>query len=81
MEEKTPAENKVDKVDLKTDLAKNINVEEPILKENPNRFVLFPIQHSDIWEMYKKQEASIWTAEELDLSPDLHDWANKLNDY
>ena len=43
MEEKTPAENKVDKVDLKTDLAKNINVEEPILKENPNRFVLFPI--------------------------------------
>jgi len=80
MEEKTPAENKVDKVDLKTDLAKNINVEEPILKENPNRFVLFPIQHSDIWEMYKKQEASIWTAEELDLSPDLHDWANKLND-
>ena len=80
MEEKTPAKNKVDKVDLKTDLAKNINVEEPILKENPNRFVLFPIQHSDIWEMYKKQEASIWTAEELDLSPDLHDWANKLND-
>ncbi|MDB4710543.1 ribonucleotide-diphosphate reductase subunit beta [Flavobacteriales bacterium] len=55
-------------------------VEEPILKENPNRFVLFPIQHSDIWEMYKKQEASIWTAEELDLSNDLHDWANKLND-
>ncbi|MDG2369277.1 MAG: ribonucleotide-diphosphate reductase subunit beta [Flavobacteriales bacterium] len=55
-------------------------VEEPILKENPNRFVLFPIQHSDIWEMYKKQEASIWTAEELDLSNDLHDWANKLNE-
>ena len=80
MEEKTPAENKVDKVDLKTDLAKNINVEEPILKENPNRFVLFPIQHSDIWEMYKKQEASIWTAEELDLSPDLVDWESKLND-
>ena len=42
--------------------------------------MLFPIQHSDIWEMYKKQEASIWTAEELDLSNDLHDWANKLND-
>jgi len=57
-----------------------ITVEEPILKENPNRFVLFPIQHSDIWEMYKKQEASIWTAEELDLSPDLVDWESKLND-
>jgi ribonucleoside-diphosphate reductase beta chain len=80
MEGKAPLEKKVDHVDLKTDLSKNISVEEPILKENPNRFVLFPIQHSDIWEMYKKQEASIWTAEELDLSPDLHDWANKLND-
>ena len=61
-------------IDLKKDLDPNITIEEPILKENPNRFVLFPIQHSDIWEMYKKQEASIWTAEELDLSPDLIDW-------
>ena len=67
-------------IDLKKDLDLNITVEEPILKENPNRFVLFPIQHSDIWEMYKKQEASIWTAEELDLSPDLVDWESKLND-
>ena len=80
MEEKTPAEIKAENVDLKKELSKDIAVEEPILKENPNRFVLFPIQHSDIWEMYKKQEASIWTAEELDLSNDLHDWANKLND-
>ncbi|MBH20071.1 MAG: ribonucleoside-diphosphate reductase [Crocinitomicaceae bacterium] len=67
-------------IDLKKDLDLNITIEEPILKENPNRFVLFPIQHSDIWEMYKKQEASIWTAEELDLSPDLIDWETKLND-
>ena len=67
-------------IDLKKDLDPNISVEEPILKENPNRFVLFPIQHADIWEMYKKQEASIWTAEELDLSPDLNDWETKLND-
>ena len=80
MEEKTPAEIKAENVDLNKELSKDIAVEEPILKENPNRFVLFPIQHSDIWEMYKKQEASIWTAEELDLSNDLHDWANKLND-
>ena len=80
MEEKIPAEIKADKVDLKKELSKDIAVEAPILKANPNRFVLFPIQHSDIWEMYKKQEASIWTAEELDLSSDLHDWANKLND-
>ena len=69
-----------DNIDLNKELDSNITVEEPILKENPNRFVLFPIQHSDIWEMYKKQEASIWTAEELDLSPDLVDWDSKLND-
>ncbi|PCJ22683.1 MAG: ribonucleoside-diphosphate reductase [Flavobacteriales bacterium] len=54
--------------------------EEPILKDNPNRFVLFPIQHDDIWQFYKDQQASIWTAEEIDLSQDLHDWENKLND-
>ena len=67
-------------IDLEKELDTKITVEEPILKENPNRFVLFPIQHSDIWEMYKKQEASFWTAEELDLSPDLVDWESKLND-
>jgi len=67
-------------IDLEKELDTKITVEEPILKENPNRFVLFPIQHSDIWEMYKKQEASIWTAEELDLSPDLVDWDSKLNE-
>jgi len=53
--------------------------EEPILKENKNRFVLFPIQHNDIWQMYKQEEASFWTAEEIDLSQDLTDW-DKLND-
>ena len=53
---------------------------EPLLKENKNRFVIFPIQHHDIWEWYKKSEASFWTAEEIDLHQDLSDWANKLND-
>jgi ribonucleoside-diphosphate reductase beta chain len=53
---------------------------EPILEENKSRFVLFPIQHDDIWAFYKKAEASFWTAEEIDLSPDLIDWENKLND-
>jgi len=47
---------------------------EPILKENKDRFVLFPIQHNDIWEFYKKAEASFWTAEEIDLGQDLTDW-------
>ena len=52
---------------------------EPILQENANRFVIFPIKHHDIWEWYKKMEASFWTAEEIDLSQDLNDWNNKLN--
>ena len=53
---------------------------EPILTENPGRFVLFPIEHDDIWNFYKKSEASFWTAEEIDLSADLIDWKTKLND-
>ncbi len=53
---------------------------EPILKEDPNRFVIFPIKHPDLWDWYKKQQAMIWTAEEIDLSQDLNDWNNKLND-
>ncbi len=51
-------------------------VKEPILIEDPNRFVVFPIQHADIWEYYKKAEASFWTAEEIDLAQDLKDWEN-----
>jgi ribonucleoside-diphosphate reductase beta chain len=53
---------------------------EPILQENKNRFVIFPIQHHDLWDWYKKQEACIWTAEEIDLSQDIIDWESKLND-
>lgn len=55
-------------------------ITEPLLIENKDRFVIFPIQHNDIWQFYKNAEASFWTAEEVDLSPDLHDWQNKLND-
>ncbi|KAK0457813.1 ribonucleotide reductase small subunit [Desarmillaria tabescens] len=54
--------------------------EEPLLKETKSRFVLFPIQYHEIWQMYKKHEASFWTAEEMDLSKDLHDWNNRMND-
>ncbi|KAH7083898.1 ribonucleoside-diphosphate reductase-like protein subunit M2 [Paraphoma chrysanthemicola] len=53
---------------------------EPLLQENPGRFVLFPIKYHDVWQMYKKAEASFWTAEEIDLSKDLHDWNKRLND-
>jgi len=52
---------------------------EPILTENKQRFVLFPIQYHEVWEMYKKAEASFWTAEEVDLAQDLTDW-EKLNE-
>jgi|TARA_B110000977_G_scaffold187344_1_gene254343 ribonucleotide reductase beta subunit family protein with ferritin-like domain len=52
---------------------------EPILVENPGRFVLFPIKYDKLWEAYKKAESSFWTAEEIDFSKDTNDW-NKLND-
>jgi ribonucleotide reductase beta subunit family protein with ferritin-like domain len=52
--------------------------DEPILKENPSRFVLFPIKYNDIWQMYKEHLASFWIAEEIDLVTDLDDW-EKLN--
>ena len=55
------------------------NATEPILQENKDRFVLFPIRHHDVWKFYKQAEASFWTAEEIDLSHDLRDWAT-LND-
>ncbi len=55
-------------------------IQEPILKDNKDRFVIFPIEHHDIWQWYKKQEACFWTAEEIDLQQDLTDWNNKLSD-
>jgi ribonucleoside-diphosphate reductase beta chain len=82
-------ETKIEKseADITSVLPKNTTLEnensmqeEPILKEDAKRFVLFPIQHDDIWSFYKKSEASFWTAEEIDLESDLHDWENKLND-
>ena len=47
---------------------------EPMLQENLDRFVLFPIEHDDIWGMYKQHAASFWTAEEIDLAEDMKDW-------
>ena len=54
-------------------------VNEPLLSEEQNRYVLFPIQHKDIWEMYKKAEDSFWRTAEVDLSKDLTHW-NKLTE-
>ena len=47
---------------------------EKILVENPGRFVIFPIEHNDIWEFYKQHQAAFWTAEEVDLTNDIRDW-------
>merc|ERR1711937_104805 len=52
---------------------------DPLLMDNPRRWVMFPIQYPAVWEMYKKHEASFWTAEEVDLSQDTKDW-DKLNE-
>ena len=50
------------------------NITEPLLVPDDNRFVMFPIKHNDIWEMYKKQIDCFWRAEEIDLSKDLTNW-------
>uniref|UniRef100_A0A2P2LGV5 Ribonucleoside-diphosphate reductase small chain n=1 Tax=Rhizophora mucronata TaxID=61149 RepID=A0A2P2LGV5_RHIMU len=52
----------------------NQEEEEPILKEQNQRFCMFPIRYHQLWEMYKKAEASFWTAEEVDLSQDVQQW-------
>ena len=57
---------------------KALEKDEPLLKENPRRFVILPIQYDSIWKMYKKAKASFWTAEEVDLSQDFRDWNDKL---
>ena len=51
---------------------------EPLLDPSNDRFCAFPIKYQDIWEMYKKAQASFWTAEEIDLQEDLKYWS-KLN--
>jgi ribonucleoside-diphosphate reductase beta chain len=54
--------------------------DEPILRADPNRFVIFPIRHPHLWALYKKAEASFWTAEEIDLTMDTKDWENMTHD-
>jgi len=53
---------------------------EPLLEKNNSRFTLYPIEHQDIWDMYKTAVASFWTAEEIELTKDLNDWKYKLDD-
>ena len=63
-------------VDPKTELVLN----EPLLDTNVGRFTMFPLKYDDIWAMYKKAEASFWTAEEVDLSDDIKHWKNLSDD-
>ncbi len=53
---------------------------EPLLKENPNRFVMFPIEYHDIWELYKRHLGSFWTVEEVKLDKDMKDWISLTDD-
>ena len=54
-------------------------ISEPLLEDNPNRYVLFPIKDHDIWQLYKKMFDCMWRAEEIDLSKDMVHW-EKLTD-
>ncbi|PVU90556.1 hypothetical protein BB561_004822 [Smittium simulii] len=78
----TPSSNveTIHKTDNSVNPVKLRDQQEPLLKPNPDRFVLFPIKWHEIWQMYKKAEASFWTAEEVDLSHDNIHWETKLND-
>jgi len=69
--------SKVSKPEL---MKKNTECEEPLMKENPSRYVILPIQYSDIWQMYKKAVASFWTVEEVDLSKDMAHWETLKKD-
>eukprot|EP00537_Pseudo-nitzschia_pungens_P002574 CAMPEP_0172355838 /NCGR_PEP_ID=MMETSP1060-20121228/228_1 /TAXON_ID=37318 /ORGANISM="Pseudo-nitzschia pungens, Strain cf. cingulata" /LENGTH=410 /DNA_ID=CAMNT_0013075693 /DNA_START=57 /DNA_END=1289 /DNA_ORIENTATION=+ len=71
--------NTITKTDHKLKEERGELAPEPLLVENPHRFVIFPIRDNDLWEMYKKAEASFWTAEEIDLGADMTDWV-KLSD-
>ena len=53
---------------------------EPLLQEDENRYVMFPIQDQDIWKMYKKQVDCFWRAEEIDLSKDISHWESLNKD-
>merc|ERR1712215_198811 len=75
----SPVKNIVKKTVAKVEPTK-IEEVEPLLKDNARRFVILPILYGDIWQMYKKAEASFWTAEEVDLSKDLADWDNLKDD-
>lgn len=78
VDQTTKATHKSTEERLKHPTAHEIETVEPMLLSDPNRYVVFPLKRYDIWDMYKKAVASVWTVEEVDLSRDLADW-KKLN--
>lgn len=62
------------------DMSKLQDAEEPILKDNKDRFVIKPIKFKNVWKAYKKHQATFWTAEEIDLAQDSYDWKHRLGD-
>jgi len=76
----TYAGDKKSKKKVNTLEIENNDHREPLLMESRNRFVLFPLQNTPVWEMYKKHVASFWTAEEIDLSDDKRDWIKLTDD-
>jgi ribonucleoside-diphosphate reductase beta chain len=65
---------------IKTNNSNNLDNDEVLLKQNSNRFVLFPIEYPQIYEIYKRAESSFWTANEIDLSKDMNDWEKLTED-
>lgn len=61
-------------IDKSNEREKRLEDDEPLLRDNPSRYVLFPIKYHDIWKFYKRALASIWTCEEVDLGNDMKDW-------
>lgn len=74
------ATNESEPVELKLAAAAAADADEPLLRENPNRHVIFPIEYPDIWAKYKQHMSVFWIPEEVDLSRDLVDWKEKLTD-
>ena len=62
------------------DALNELEKKEPLLRENPGRYVLFPIKHKSVWDRYKQAEAAFWTVEEVDLSTDVTDWEKLTSD-
>ena len=62
------------------DALNELEKKEPLLRENPGRYVLFPIKHQSVWDKYKQAESVFWTVEEVDLSADVTDWEKLTSD-